>query len=284
MRSLLLLLMAASHPEARALHGRGDYPGCAAQYEALAAASHFTGGGDFFEAARCRALAKDAPAAFADLQASLAAGFDRSSVAEKEADLASLHADPRWTSFVDQLGSIKKQEEAVDLHRLEELTDADQADRADLRDWAKTGPLVAPRDRARRDEVAKLVQAGQLKTGRDFRRAALIFQHGETVADYREASRLAVEAVKRDPTNATARWLAAASEDRLRVKEGQLQKWGTQFELRGGADGGMPEAPDAIWVFRPVDPATTDAQRAEWNVPPLEESRARAGHQELLPR
>jgi hypothetical protein len=68
-----------------------------------------------------------------------------------------------------------------------------------------------------------------------------------------------------DPHDRSARWLAAASEDRLLVRQGQLQKWGTQFGKKDGK-----------WVLEDVDPAVTDEQRAEWDVPPLAEARERA--------
>lgn len=50
-----------------------------------------------------------------------------------------------------------------------------------------------------------------------------------------------------------ARQLAAYAYDRLRVLRGELQKFGTQR----GEDG-------APW---PTDPATTDSERAKWDVP-----------------
>lgn len=56
---------------------------------------------------------------------------------------------------------------------------------------------------------------------------------------------------------AGARPLAARLYDRLRMLEGRPQKFGTQRR----ADG-------TLW---PVDPATTDSERAKWSMPPLAE-------------
>ena len=43
------------------------------------------------------------------------------------------------------------------------------------------------------------------------------------------------------------------------------QKYGTQFQKQGD-----------VWVLWEVDPATTDEERAKWDVPPLAEAKARA--------
>ena len=53
--------------------------------------------------------------------------------------------------------------------------------------------------------------------------------------------------------------------DRLRLLAGAPQKFGTQWRAR---DGGRE-----LW---PVDPATTDSERAKWGLPPLAELRRRA--------
>lgn len=53
----------------------------------------------------------------------------------------------------------------------------------------------------------------------------------------------------------------AAAYDRWLMRQGRAQKYGTQYLIRDGR-----------WVLYEVDPATTDAQRARWNVPPLTHS------------
>ncbi len=57
-----------------------------------------------------------------------------------------------------------------------------------------------------------------------------------------------------------ARWLYAATLDRYLTSQGKPQKYGTQYQNVDGK-----------WVLLPVDPATTDEERAEYRVPPLQE-------------
>ncbi|MCR9245331.1 MAG: hypothetical protein NXI31_09885 [bacterium] len=60
--------------------------------------------------------------------------------------------------------------------------------------------------------------------------------------------------------------LAATAYDRVRRLAGEPQKFGTQIvECEGRCE---------LW---PVDPTTTDSERAKWGLPPLAELRARAG-------
>jgi hypothetical protein len=94
----------------------------------------------------------------------------------------------------------------------------------------------------------------------------MVYQHGDSPDEIQRAHDLALAAVALDPTHGAAKWLAAASEDRKLVYENRPQKWGTQYTLIDGA-----------WALWPVDPAISDAQRAEWNVRPLADALALAG-------
>jgi hypothetical protein len=62
------------------------------------------------------------------------------------------------------------------------------------------------------------------------------------------------------PTERRARLLAATAYDRLRRLAGEPQKFGTQVVSR-----------DGIRELWPVDPSTTDSERAKWDVPPFAE-------------
>jgi TPR repeat protein len=86
--------------------------------------------------------------------------------------------------------------------------------------------------------------------------AAWLLQHGEGPADVRRAHDLAREAAERG--HRPARWLAAAAYDRWCMYEGRPQRYGTQFVPDG--------VRHRLWD---VEPATTDAERAAWDVPPL---------------
>jgi len=99
--------------------------------------------------------------------------------------------------------------------------------------------------------------------GPDHYHAAMVFQHGGSAESYRRARELALRAA--DLGHRPARWLAAAALDRLLVHEGRRQRYGTQYRTWGGER-----------MLVEVDPSTTDRERAEWDVPPLAEARARA--------
>jgi hypothetical protein len=61
------------------------------------------------------------------------------------------------------------------------------------------------------------------------------------------------------------RWLAAATYDRWLMTGNEPQKYGTQYHAECGR-----------WALWPVDPATTDEERAGWDVPALPMARKRA--------
>lgn len=142
---------------------------------------------------------------------------------------------------------------------LRRLYAEDQEDR-------RVNPLPAnliERDRARRRRVGELLDAGAAQTGEDFFHAAMVFQHGEALEDYLRAHELALGASGLGYRR--GRWLAAAAYDRWLVNQGRPQKYGTQYRARGDT-----------WELSEVDPETTDAERAEWDVPSLAEAQRRA--------
>jgi hypothetical protein len=137
---------------------------------------------------------------------------------------------------------------------------------ADREDHANVPPVDSPayaalrqRDRERREQAGKaldtLRESGALPA-ESLHHAAWLFQHGDTPADARRAHELAREAAERG--HAPARWLAAAAYDRWSMYEGRPQRYGTQFVPDG--------VRHRLWD---VDPATTDEERAAWDVPPL---------------
>jgi hypothetical protein len=74
-------------------------------------------------------------------------------------------------------------------------------------DWK----VVGPRDAARRKRVRELIEQGGVRTGKDYERAAMVFQHGDTPEDILFAHVLAVTALSKGDVG--GRWLAAASLD-----------------------------------------------------------------------
>jgi hypothetical protein len=139
---------------------------------------------------------------------------------------------------------------------------ADQAARrGENIDWT----VVSAQDAERRSAVISILGAGGIRTSLDYYSAAMIFQHGDTEDDIRLAHSFATIAAAMGETSA-ARWLQAASWDRLLLRFGQPQWYGTQY-VRD--DSGR-------WMLYEVHPdAVTDEQRAAWSVPSLAEARAR---------
>jgi hypothetical protein len=95
-----------------------------------------------------------------------------------------------------------------------------------------------------------------LESADDYYHAAMIFQHGETLDEIRQACHLANEALTLG--SESARWLSAATLDRWLMYQGKPQKYGTQFVPDGQRQ--------RLWD---LDPTTTDEERARMNVPSL---------------
>jgi hypothetical protein len=142
-----------------------------------------------------------------------------------------------------------------------------QADRRERIDQPRSGTLeykaMRARDRRRRLRAAEIVAEGGATTADDYYHAALLFQHGDTPDDAWHAHILALEAITLG--HPKARWLAAAAYDRWCMYQGRPQKYGTNYVTDG--------VRHRLWDF---DPTTTDAERATWDVPPLEEQLRKA--------
>jgi hypothetical protein len=114
-------------------------------------------------------------------------------------------------------------------------------------------------DTRRRDDVLSYLQSGEIQSTQDLIYAAFIFQHGDCPEHYLYANRLAQIALGAgDPE---AGWIYAATLDRYLMSLGKPQKFGTQY-MGTGED----------FRLYPVDPSTTDEERAQYNVPPLSEA------------
>jgi hypothetical protein len=116
--------------------------------------------------------------------------------------------------------------EQTDSTDIKGIYEADQKDRDGSfgsLDWK----VIGPRDAARRKRVRELINSGALRTAKDYERAAMVFQHGDTAEDILFAHVLAVTALGKG--GLSARWLAAASLDRYLHRLGQPQVFGTQF-------------------------------------------------------
>ena len=256
----VLVLLACAHAPSSKTTGRQ----AAAQYEAkeyAACAQTYAAGGDGYSAACCFALAGRPDQAFDQLEKAIAS--DDVMLTEEsllgDADFASLRADARWPAVLEHTKIARAHLNA----ELAQLREQDQADRQNpsKANWAEVGP----RDAARRARVAQIIDAGGAKYSADYFSAALVFQHGASPAEITRAHDLALKAVELDGNNRRARWLAAASEDRVLMYEKKPQKYGTQYSTDATGK----------WVLWPVDGSVTDEQRLAWNVPTLAEAKAR---------
>lgn len=128
-------------------------------------------------------------------------------------------------------GRLEPDTDVSDDPAVKALFDADQADRDDM---LTVGPQVAVKDAARRAELTQLMQAGVLKSGRDYYRAAFIYQHGDQPDDYLLAHVLAVTAMAKGFSDAG--WIAAAALDRYLHESGSAQIYGTQFQIPFNGD------------------------------------------------
>jgi len=218
-----------------------------------------------YNAACCHAVAGEVDAAFAELDRAIEARFEDVDLLRRDTDLESLHDDPRWEETVARAEAEAQAYLASINLEVRELFREDQSDRrppeGEEIDWS----VVTPRDEARRARVREMIEAQELKAAEDYYHAAMVLQHGSELEDYRLAHEMCLQAVQLDPEHTGARWLAAAALDRWLVNQDKPQRYGTQFRKV-----------DGVWELCEVDPAVTDEERAEWNVPSLAEAQARA--------
>jgi len=176
-------------------------------------------------------------------------------------NLAFAQAEEACGSSVADISIPKSTKSGGAAPALEKIYEADQKDREEL---MKNGsfnrehwPVVAKHDAAHRLTVLHMLQKQEVRSGDELYFAAFVFQHGQCPEHFQLASTLAQAAIERGSEK--AKWLYAASLDRYLLMTNQPQKFGTQFRI--GADGKQELAP--------LDPSTTDEERAKYNVPLL---------------
>ena len=116
-------------------------------------------------------------------------------------------------------------------------------------------------DATRRSKVRRMLSEGSIKAPIDYENAALILQHGDTTEDFRLAHSMATTAVALEPERRFARWLQAATWDRLLISLGRLQWYGTQRRVN-------PDDGDVVML--PIDPEVTNAHRLSMGQPAIE--------------
>lgn len=158
----------------------------------------------------------------------------------------------------------KKQEpekQIVEINNTEliEIYENDQNDRmTDNINWLD----VNKRDSLRRVRVHQLLDSGKVKTGKDFKNAAMVFQHGKDSTDYGLAVSLMKKAIEKDST--INKWLFAAATDRYLLSKSEPQIYGTQYQKMG----------DEPWKRGEMDTTKiSDAERIKYGVETLAEQR-----------
>lgn len=150
---------------------------------------------------------------------------------------------------------------AEDNARLAALQTAGQSERVLLR-----GVKLAKGDNVRRAEALEEIRAGGLRTATDYYNAAMILQHGGSTEEIRLAHAMSALAVAMNPSDGQAKWLMAASWDRLMRRFSQPQWYGTQFSRNASGE-------FELWQLNPD--AIDDEDRRALGVPSLEEMRLR---------
>lgn len=151
-------------------------------------------------------------------------------------------------------------------HSLSDIKYADIADRTSAEfksDWK----LLRSRDEERHRKVLDILREGDVRTNEDFEAAALVLQHGNSVDDFRLAFALATIAWTIDPTDFDAKRLSAKAWDRMLMRSGKPQWYGTQY-VRSQETG--------LWQLYEVDAeAVSDKERSDMGVPALVEAKSR---------
>jgi hypothetical protein len=118
-------------------------------------------------------------------------------------------------------------------------------------------------DTVHQQRLRELLHDGKLLSGDDYYHAAMIMQHGETGEDTALAHILAMNGALKG--NVKARWLSAASFDRLLMRLKQPQIFGTQFTRYRGP-----------WTMEPIKPnLIPDSIRKDFGVPTVAENEKR---------
>jgi hypothetical protein len=263
----------------------GDYQACQNAFSEAAGLAPRAGlaARAAYGAACCAALRLDADGAFAALSLALSNGFVDLERALTDPRLETLRSDSRWFNFVavtEERQQARLKTLDPDLLRLylEKRNERPVVDR-DLPATAPNGAPTPPtsggaqgpaktdavdRGLARRREAWELVEKGRVQKPEDAFHAAVLLVESDRPAEVERAAALARQALAGDPDLFAARPLVATAVDRGEMLAGRPQKYGTQLVQEGG-----------VWAVYTVDPKISDAERAEWGVPPLAQTQAR---------
>jgi hypothetical protein len=142
--------------------------------------------------------------------------------------------------------------------QLRALYKQDQSDRQSI---SSTDELIA-RDKHRRHTVQQSPRLGLVKTAHDYYVGSLIFLHGTTVEDARNAYVLALRGSRLAPREMPLLWIKAAAWDRYMMYSGRNQWYGTQYTSKDAA-------PGKLTLVRIERGAIDDAERVAAGILPL---------------
>jgi hypothetical protein len=232
---------AATAADAEAAYAAKDWARCASLYDALAeAAEPRRKELELYNAACCHALAGHADRAFARLDAAYASGTHGVAHLQADADLASLHADARWSKLITtvtaRMAAWEASLGAPALRReLLALVERDQAARnawIAKRDDPAAGDAVKAIDRETSARMKQIVAEhgwpGKKLIGEDGASAAwLLVQHADAEPAFQKQCLALIEPLIKTG-DVEARHYAYLY-DRVAVAEKRPQRWGTQF-------------------------------------------------------
>ncbi|HWV29071.1 MAG TPA: tetratricopeptide repeat protein [Dyadobacter sp.] len=128
-------------------------------------------------------------------------------------------------------------------------------------------------DALRRRRVDELLDSSKVRTGQDFYRSAMIFQHGTDTLASAKAIKLMKQALDLD--SSVNKWLLAAAIDRHLMRKGMPQIYGTQYIMMGQ---------NGKWQRYQIDTTKiTDQERRDYHVETLAEQLVKERRMNLRP-
>jgi len=151
------------------------------------------------------------------------------------------------------LASMPLFAQTADNAEIQRMYDEDQSARKAANiNWTELNKA----DALRRRRVDELLDSSKVRTGQDFYRSAMIFQHGTDTLASAKAIKLMKQALDLDST--VNKWLLAAAIDRHLMRKEMPQIYGTQYIMMGQ---------NGKWRRYQIDTTkVTDQERRDYHV------------------
>ncbi|MBK7695606.1 MAG: tetratricopeptide repeat protein [Saprospiraceae bacterium] len=165
--------------------------------------------------------------------------------------------------------SISAFSQIADNPELLQMYNEDQGSRlAGNIDWE----VLSRQDSLREVRVNELIAEGKIRTGKDYYRSAMIFQHGyDTIASGMAVKHMKM-AIELDST--INKWLLAAAIDRDLMRRGKPQIYGTQYVKMGE---------NTKWELYEIDTTQiSDSERKYYGVESLAEQKIKERRMNLI--